>query len=56
MSILKLIDLGLKAYITNDTNNVIETFNPATGDLLSKVRIQSVTTVQEAIVKATEVA
>ncbi|ABU61540.1 aldehyde dehydrogenase [Francisella tularensis subsp. holarctica] len=56
MSILKELDLGLQAYITNDTNNVIETLNPATGELLAKVRNQSVTTVQEAIVKATEVA
>ncbi|KFJ45068.1 aldehyde dehydrogenase family protein [Francisella tularensis] len=56
MSILKELDLGLQAYITNDTNNVIETLNPATGELLAKVRNQSVTTMQEAIAKATEVA
>ncbi|MDE4938294.1 aldehyde dehydrogenase family protein, partial [Francisella tularensis subsp. holarctica] len=56
MSILKELDLGLQAYITNDTHNVIETLNPATGELLAKVRNQSVTPVQEAIVKAKEVA
>lgn len=56
MSILKELDLGLQAYITNDTNNVIETLNPATGELLAKVRNQSVTTMQDAIAKATEVA
>ncbi|MFV9924500.1 MAG: hypothetical protein AB8U93_01775 [Francisella endosymbiont of Hyalomma scupense] len=46
MSILKELDLGLETHITNDTNNVIETLNPATGELLAKVRNQSVDAMQ----------
>ena len=37
-------------------NNVIETLNPATGELLAKVKNQSVDAMQEAIAKASEVA
>ncbi|ASG67807.1 aldehyde dehydrogenase [Francisella halioticida] len=50
MSILK--DLNLEKYITNDTNNTIETFSPANGELLARIKNQGVNDMQDAIKRA----
>ncbi|GAB4223750.1 MAG: aldehyde dehydrogenase family protein [Francisella sp.] len=56
MDILQKLNLGLHEYIVNDDNNVIETLNPSTGEVLAKVKSQNVDAMSEAIAKATEVA
>lgn len=54
MKVLK--DLGLEKYILTDTNNVIETFNPADESLLAKVKNHNIGQMQQTITDAKEVA
>ncbi|AIT08621.1 aldehyde dehydrogenase [Candidatus Francisella endociliophora] len=54
MNILK--ELNLEQYTINEANNTIETFNPATGELIAKVKNQNVADMQSAITNANKVA
>ncbi|MED7819798.1 MULTISPECIES: L-piperidine-6-carboxylate dehydrogenase [unclassified Francisella] len=56
MSILKELNLGLEKHITNDNSNIIETYSPADGKLLAKVKNHGLETMQQAICEASAVA
>lgn len=56
MSFLKKLDLGLDKYISENHPKIIETYNPANGELLAKVKSHDSTDMSNAISKAKRVA
>ena len=54
MSLLGKLNLGLENFAASDSDNVINTYNPATGELLASVSNQNLSDMESAIVAARE--